>query len=61
MNNTKNKTKIKIERHNVLTEVIKKIAVSTNDDKRIQSIDSIEAYAHGTSEDTIHAKEKIKH
>ena len=56
----KTKQRFKFERHNVFTEVIKKTALSTNDDKRIQSIDSIETYAHGTSEDTVLAKQKIK-
>ena len=31
------------------TEEIDKIISSSNDDKRMQSIDSIETYAHGTS------------
>ena len=30
------------EEHNVLTEEINKITLSSNDDKRMQSIDSIE-------------------
>ena len=33
----------------VFTEEINKIALSSNDDKRIQSIDSIEAHAYGRS------------
>ena len=52
--------KLKIcERHNVFTEVINKIAASTNDDKRMQSIDSIETYAYGASQDIIHEQGKI--
>ena len=35
--------KFKSERHNVFTEEINKIALSSNDDKRIKLIDSIEA------------------
>ena len=35
----------KSEGYNVLTEKINKIALSSNDDKRMQSIDSIETYA----------------
>ena len=34
------------ERHNVFTEEIKKTALSSNDEKRMQSIDSIETYMH---------------
>ena len=36
-------------------------ALSLNDDKRIQSIDSIEIYAHSMSKDLISKKGKIKH
>ena len=43
--------KFKNERHNVFTKEINKIALSSNDDKRMQSIDSIETYAYGTSKD----------
>ena len=43
----------KSERHNVFTAEIKKTALSSNDDKIIQSIDSIETYAYGTSRDLI--------
>ena len=41
------KQRFKSERHNVFTEKINKIALSSNDDKRMQSIDSIETYACG--------------
>ena len=34
----------KCERHKVFAEEIDKIALSSNDDKRIYSIDSIETY-----------------
>ena len=37
-----------------------RITLSSNDDKRTQSIDSIETYAHGMSKDLIWKKEKIK-
>ena len=55
----KTQQRFKSERHNVFTEVINKIAFSSND-KRMQSIDLIETYAHGTSKDLICKKEKIK-
>ena len=37
-----------------------KIVLSPNDDKRIQSIDSIETYTHGTSKDLVCKKNEIK-
>ena len=39
---------------------IKKIALTSNDDKRIKSINSIETYAYRTSKDLIRKKEKNK-
>ena len=41
----KTQESFKSERHNVFTEEIKKNTLSSNGDKRIQSIDSIETYA----------------
>ena len=46
--------------HNVFTEEINKIILSSNDDKRMRSIDSIEAYAYGTSKYLVSEKEDIK-
>ena len=49
MRNNKSILKIqqrfKSERHNVFTEEINKIALSSNDNKKRQSIDLIETYA----------------
>ena len=56
----KTQQKFKIERYNVFTEEINKIALSSNDDKRMQSIDSIETYPYGTSKDLVSEKEVIK-
>ena len=42
------------------TEKINKIALSSNDDKRMQLTDSIETYAYGMTKDLIFKKEKIK-
>ena len=56
----KTQQRFKSERHDVFTEEINKIALSSNDDKRMQSIDSIETYAYGMSKDLICKKEKIK-
>ena len=43
----------KSERHDVFTEETNKIALSSNDDKRMQLIDLIKTYAYGTSKDLI--------
>ena len=51
--------KFKSEKHNVFTEEINKIALSSNDDKRMQSIDSIETNAYGMSKDLVSEKEEI--
>ena len=45
----------KSERHNGY-----KITLSSNDDKRMQSIDSIEKYAYGASKDVVSEKEEVK-
>ena len=36
-----------------------KIALSSNDDKRMQSIDSMETYAHGASKDLVCKREEV--
>ena len=56
----KTQQKFKIERHNVFTEEINEIALSSNDDKRMQSIDSIETYPYGTSKDLVSEIKLIK-
>ena len=45
---------------NLFTEEVNRVALSANDDKRIQSIDSIERCAHGTSKDLACKKEESK-
>ena len=45
------------EKHNVLTEEVHKIDLRSNDDKTIQSSDSMKPHAHGTSKDIICNKE----
>ena len=47
----KTQQRLKSERDNVFTEEFNKITLSSNDDKRIQPIDSIETYAQGTSKE----------
>ena len=46
--------------HYVFTEEINNIALSSNDDKIMQSIDSMETYAYGTSKILVKEKEEIK-
>ena len=43
-----------------MTEEVNKIALNSNDDKIIQSIDSKKIYAHGASTDLVSKKEDIK-
>ena len=52
--------RFKSERHNVFAEEINKVTLSSSDDKSVQSIDSIETYAYGTSIDLVSKKEVIK-
>ena len=52
--------RFKSERHNIFTEEINKIALSSNDDKRMQSVDSIETYAYGMRKDLVIEKEEVK-
>ena len=42
---------------NVFTEEINKIALSLNDDKTMQSINSIETYTYRTSKNLVREKE----
>ena len=59
----KTKQRFKSERHDVFTEEISKIALSSNDDKRMQSHYSnysIETYTYGTSSDLVKEKGEIK-
>ena len=56
----KTKQRFKSERHNDFTEEINKIVLSSNDDKTMQSIDSIGTYAYGTCKDLVSEKEETK-
>ena len=56
----KTQQRFKSEGKNVFTEEINKIVLSSKDDKRMQSIDSIESYAYETSTDLLSEKEEIK-
>ena len=46
------------ERHDVFTEEINKIVLSSNDNKIMQSIDSIETHAYETSKDLVSETEE---
>ena len=56
----KSQQRFRSEKHSVFSEEVKKNTLSASNDKRIQSVDSIETYAHGTNEEIIHRKEEIK-
>ena len=45
----KSQQRFKSETHNVYTEEINKIALSSNDDKRLQTYDRITSYSYGAS------------
>ena len=45
----KSQQRFKSEAHNVYTEEIDKIALSSNDDKRLQTFERITSYPYGTS------------
>ena len=52
------KQRFKSERYNVFK--INKIALSSIDDKKMQSIDFIKTYAYGKSKDLVRDEEEIK-
>ena len=56
----KSQKRFKSKKNNVFTGEVNKIAWSASNDKRIQSIDSIETYAYGMSKDLICKKEETK-
>ena len=55
----KTQPKFKSAEHNVFTKEINKIGLSSNNDKRMQSIDLIETYAYGTNKDLVSEKEEM--
>ena len=48
------------EKHNVCTEEVNKIALSANNGKRIQPINSVETFEYETSKDLVFKKKEIK-
>ena len=49
---SKSQQRFKNKRHNVFNEEVNKIALYSNDDKRIQSTDSIETHAYEKKSNT---------
>ena len=45
--------------HNVYTEQINKIALSSNDDKRLQTFDKITTYSYGTNTFKVYDSEML--
>ena len=45
----KSQQRFKSERHDVYTEEVNKIALSSNDDNRLQTFEKITTYPYGTS------------
>ena len=56
----KTQQRFKSESHNVSTAEIDMISLSSNEDKRMHSVDSIETFEYGTSKDLVSEKEEIK-
>ena len=56
----KTQQRFKSESYNLFTEEINKIVWSSNDDKRMQSIDLIEGYAYDVSKDLVNKQKEIK-
>ena len=54
----KTQQRFKSEKHNICNKEINQIALVSNDDKRIQSVDLIEPY--GTNKDLVSKKKEIK-
>ena len=59
----KSQQRFKIYYHKVYTEEVNKIALSSNDDKRLQTFDGIETYSYGTKNEMLRvfeSKETLK-
>ena len=50
----------KCDYHEVYTEEINKISLSSNDDKRLQTYDRIKTYPHGTNSFKVCESEMLK-
>ena len=56
----KTRQRFRSKKCNVFNEEINKITLSSNNDKKIQSTDSIETNSYGMNKDIVHAKKEIK-
>ena len=56
----KSKRRLKSEAHNVFNEKINKIALSSNDDKRLQTFTEITSYQYGASVGKVCKTEPLK-
>ena len=56
----KSQQRFKSDHHNVYTEEINKIALSSNDDKRLQTSDRIKTYPYGTNAFKVCESEMLK-
>ena len=56
----KSQKRFKSDHHNVYTEEINKIALSSNDDKRLQTSDRIKTYPYGTNAFKVCEKEMLE-
>ena len=54
----KTQQRFKSETYNIFTEEINKIVLSSNDDKKMQSIDLIETCTYGMSNDLVRDKRR---
>ena len=61
-NNTilRSQLRFKSDLHNVYTEEVNKIAISSNDDKRLQTYDKITTYPYGTNAFKVCESEMMK-
>ena len=51
--------RFKSDHHNVYTEGVNKIALSSDDDKRLQTFDGIETYPYGTNAFKVYESEMM--
>ena len=51
--------RFKSDHHNVYTEQINKIALTSNDDKRLQTCDKITMFSYGTNTFKVHKSEML--